>query len=144
MTTPAHLMEALARRGVRFSARAGRLVVDAPAGVLTVADRDALRANKAAILGRLAGSPPGPTPPAGSPPEVGPTAAPQGPAGVLTPIYRLIQAQRDPADRRVATPKGPGRLWQVFAGRVGVVLDATPTKVTFFDDPRRVTTPWEQ
>ena len=48
------------------------------------------------------------------------------------------------ADRRVATPKGPGRLWQVFARRVGVVLDATPTKVTFFDDPSRVTTPWTQ
>jgi len=32
----------------------------------------------------------------------------------------------------VSTPKGRGRLWQVFRDRVGVVLDATPGRVTFF------------
>lgn len=33
--------------------------------------------------------------------------------------------------RRVRTEAGPGKLWQVLAGRAGVVLDNDPKKVTF-------------
>jgi hypothetical protein len=33
--------------------------------------------------------------------------------------------------RKVRTTEGPGKLWQVLAGRVGVVLDKDPKKVTF-------------
>lgn len=32
----------------------------------------------------------------------------------------------------VVTPDGPGRLWQVFSSRVGVILDAHPDAVRFF------------
>jgi hypothetical protein len=101
VTTPTLLMEDLARRGVQLSARAGRLVVDAPAGALTVADRDALRANKAAILGRLAVAPPGPTPPAGATPDVGPTAE-------IPPCPACV---RPWACRNAACPD-PSRWWR--------------------------------
>lgn len=32
---------------------------------------------------------------------------------------------------RVRTRQGPGKLWQVLAGRAGVVLDNDPKSVTF-------------
>ena len=35
--------------------------------------------------------------------------------------------------RKVQTPKGEGRLWQVFTVRVGVVLDDSPERVTDFE-----------
>jgi hypothetical protein len=41
-------------------------------------------------------------------------------------IYPLI-------DSSVQTRRGPGRLWQVFTGRIGVVLDSDPSVVTFMD-----------
>jgi hypothetical protein len=31
------------------------------------------------------------------------------------------------------TPQGPGKLWQVFANRVGVILNAAPGRITYFD-----------
>ncbi len=34
-------------------------------------------------------------------------------------------------NRRVQTSRGPGKLWQVMAGRAGVVLDEEPKKVLF-------------
>jgi hypothetical protein len=34
--------------------------------------------------------------------------------------------------KTVQTPEGGGRLWQVFTVRVGVVLEASPERVTFF------------
>ena len=49
----AALLAALQARGVRLTAVGDRLRVDAPAGVLTVADRAALAAYKAALLARL-------------------------------------------------------------------------------------------
>ena len=33
----------------------------------------------------------------------------------------------------VRTRRGPGKLWQAFTGRAGVVLDSDPSKVTFMD-----------
>ncbi len=57
------LLEDLLARGVNLSAQAGKLVCDAPAGVLTDADRAALREHKAALLALLAPSPPASTPP---------------------------------------------------------------------------------
>lgn len=33
----------------------------------------------------------------------------------------------------VGTPRGDGLLWQVFSGRVGVVVDSEPDRVAFFD-----------
>jgi hypothetical protein len=48
------------------------------------------------------------------------------------PLYELIRTHRDPADRRVMTLWGPGRLCQVFSGRAGVILDITG-RVAFFD-----------
>jgi len=39
--------------------------------------------------------------------------------------------------RTVRTPEGPGKLWQVFHDRVGVVLDGLPSRVTFYE-PRDV------
>jgi len=45
----AELMDALAARGVRFGLRAGRLVLDAPHGVLTPEVRAAVAVQKAAI-----------------------------------------------------------------------------------------------
>jgi hypothetical protein len=48
------------------------------------------------------------------------------------PLYELLRIHRDPADRRVMTPWGSGRLCQVFSGRAGVVLDITG-RVAFFD-----------
>ena len=44
----------LNQRGVRVEARAGRLIVDAPRGVLTLEDRKALQAQKPGILRLLA------------------------------------------------------------------------------------------
>jgi len=35
--------------------------------------------------------------------------------------------------QKVQTPKGEGRLWQVFTVRVGVVLDDSPERVTDFE-----------
>lgn len=32
----------------------------------------------------------------------------------------------------VQTPKGPGKLWQVFSFRIGVILDADSNHVSFF------------
>ncbi len=34
-------------------------------------------------------------------------------------------------NQRVQTPHAPGKLWQVMAGRAGVVLDKEPKKVLF-------------
>lgn len=56
--TASSLMASLTGRGVILSADGGRLSVDAPAGVLTEDDRDALRRHKAAILAILDGAPP--------------------------------------------------------------------------------------
>jgi hypothetical protein len=47
------------------------------------------------------------------------------------PLYALLRARREPADRRVMTPGGPGHLCQVFTERAGVVLDST-RRVAFF------------
>jgi hypothetical protein len=47
-------MTRLARAGVRFEGEGDRLKVDAPAGVLTDADRRQLAGARAAILGHLA------------------------------------------------------------------------------------------
>jgi hypothetical protein len=48
------------------------------------------------------------------------------------PLYALLRTRREPADRRVMTPRGPGHLCQVFSDRAGVVLDITG-RVAFFD-----------
>jgi hypothetical protein len=47
-------------------------------------------------------------------------------------LLSMIATEPNPSDRRVKTPQGPGALWQVFTGRVGVVLDANPKRVEFF------------
>jgi TubC N-terminal docking domain len=51
--TPAALMAGLAARGVRLTALGHALRVDAPRGVLTAADREALVAHKPAVLAAL-------------------------------------------------------------------------------------------
>ena len=51
--TPAALMADLEARGVRLMAVGQTLRVDAPRGVLTTADREALLAHKAAVLAAL-------------------------------------------------------------------------------------------
>jgi hypothetical protein len=58
VTTPAHLLADLTMRGVRLSVVAGRLRVEAPAGVLTGADRLALAQHKPGLLALLADAPP--------------------------------------------------------------------------------------
>ncbi len=63
------LVETLRARGVNLSAQAGKLVYDAPAGVLTDADRTALREHKAALLALLAPSPLASAPPVATAPE---------------------------------------------------------------------------
>jgi hypothetical protein len=55
--TVAVLIAGLARRGVRLSARTGKLLVDAPTGVLTPVDLGVMRENKAALLAALPDSP---------------------------------------------------------------------------------------
>jgi hypothetical protein len=47
-------------------------------------------------------------------------------------LYGLLRAHRDPANRRVTTPLGSGRLCQVFSSRARVVLDITG-RIAFFD-----------
>jgi len=42
----------------------------------------------------------------------------------LRPLYRLM-------NRRIRTRRGYGRLWQVFGGQIGVVLESDPDIVTF-------------
>jgi len=66
--TASSLLEGLRARGMNLSARAGKLVCDVPAGVLTDADRAALREYKAQLLALL--TPPA-TPPAAPPPRPG-------------------------------------------------------------------------
>lgn len=55
----------------------------------------------------------------------------------LATLFDLIAEHTHPADRPVTTPLGKGQLWQVFTGRVGVVLDASPDRVRFFE-PKEV------
>jgi hypothetical protein len=43
---------------------------------------------------------------------------------LLNELYSLI-------NKPVRTSSGLGRLWQVFSGRVGIVLDEAPEVVTF-------------
>jgi hypothetical protein len=42
----------------------------------------------------------------------------------LRPLYRLL-------NRRIRTHRGYGRLWQVFSGQIGVVLESDPDIVTY-------------
>jgi len=51
--TASALMGCLSRRGVRLTAQEERLVIDAPRGVLTDADREELRAHKAELVALL-------------------------------------------------------------------------------------------
>ncbi len=46
-------------------------------------------------------------------------------------LYPLI-------NKRVMTPRGPGRLWRVFAGSIGVVLDTSPNQITDFVLPDQI------
>lgn len=51
----AALLHDLARRGIRAEAKAGRLVIDAPTGVLTPELREALKGSKVELLALLSG-----------------------------------------------------------------------------------------
>ena len=48
-------------------------------------------------------------------------------------LYQLVSDHREAAARPVLTPHGLGRPWQTFADRAGVVLDAAPGRVAFFN-----------
>ena len=51
---------------------------------------------------------------------------------VRVSLYDMIANHRDEKDRRVITPLGEGYLFQIFADRVGVVLDSDPKRAVFF------------
>jgi hypothetical protein len=68
------------------------------------------------------------------PPVVPRTASQAGrEPSTAEPLYALVRAHSKPAHRPVMTPQGSGKLWQVFANRVGVILSAAPGRVTYFD-----------
>jgi hypothetical protein len=72
-----------------------------------------------------------------------PAEASDAPSAPVSPgpafaLYRLIRDHREPADRPVLTPDGPGQLVQVFSERAGVILDTAPKRITFFD-PSEIT-----
>ena len=148
MSASAVLAEAR-RLGIRLTARGDRLAFDAPRDAFTPEMRDALVTHKPEILALLraeqqqADSSPAPSTPSG--PVPGADAVPTGsdePADrqtapdrmrdiKLDALYGMIRDDRSSA-RRVTTPRGPGHLWQIFACRVGVVLDSDLRKVAFF------------
>ncbi len=103
------LVETLRARGVNLSAQAGKLVYDAPAGVLTDADRASLREHKVELLALLAPSPPASASPVDT-----------GPARPGAPKECFSHEQDPPPCRRCGgrawrlreTPKsGGGWLW---------------------------------
>jgi hypothetical protein len=104
----------LHRVGARLTVDGDRLRCAAPFGVLTAELRVALSERKEELIlllpggSAVGGSPPGPVLPQAS------------------SFYSAL-------NKSVATPLGPGRLWQAFSSRVGVVLDSNPSRVTFFD-----------
>ena len=114
MTAPEVLAEAR-RRGILLSARGDRLRYDAPVGVMQAELRAALVEHKAELLALL-----------GSWPASWPRGRRSGPG---PPV---------PSPRAGACPRlrGPGRLWQAFGERAGVVLDADSKRVSFFPPTR--------
>ena len=120
--------------GLTVRAEGDRIVIKGPRQAESIARE--LLGHKAEILALLAGAACDPAPERTAEPI--PTPEPGCPAGPASALYRLIQHSK-PADRPVMTPLGPGQLWQVFSERVGVILDAAPERVTFFDDPALIT-----
>ena len=108
--TAAEVLAETRRRGILLSARGDRLRYDAPVGVMQAELRAALVEHKAELLALL-----------GSGLHRGPEATDRNPARLYPHL-----------GRRVSTPRGPGRLWQAFGERAGVVLDADSRRVSFF------------
>jgi len=149
MSAAAVLAEAR-RLGIRLTVRGDRLAFDAPRDAFTPEMREALVTHKPELLALLraeqqqADSSPAPSTPSG--PVPGADAVPTGsdePADRQTAPDRMRDKKLDAwyamirddlsFARRVTTPRGSGYLWQIFACRVGVVLDSDPRKVAFFD-----------
>jgi hypothetical protein len=65
--------------------------------------------------------------------EPPPTSEPSRQPAPADSLYALVRARGKIANRPVMTPQGPGKLWQVFYDRAGVLLDGAPGRVAFFD-----------
>jgi hypothetical protein len=117
--TALDVLSELRRVGGTLTITGDRLRCKAPPGALTVKLRIAMRERKSELIDLLSdhSSPPSPM------------------SRVLvsrvTRLYPLL-------GRAVTTPLDPGRLWQVFSSRIGVVLDASPAQVVFFLDPDQI------
>ena len=105
--------------GAKVTIVGDRLHCEAPKGALTEELLSALRASKWKLIELLAKEASAP----GSSPHL-----------VVSGAACLYPA----LNQAVTTPLGTGRLWQVFSSRVGVVLDADPTRVVFFVVPDHV------
>ena len=106
-------LERLRNQGVVLSSQGDRLNVDAPQGVMTPDLLDMLRKRKAEIIALLCS---------------------QAKGDALERRFGHKAARLYPyLGRMVQTPKGGGRLCQVFTVRVGVVREASPEQVTNFE-----------
>ncbi|MFQ5904124.1 MAG: hypothetical protein ACE5JO_10580 [Candidatus Binatia bacterium] len=106
-------MDNLQKRGAVLITNGERLRVDAPKGVIPPDLRERLREHKAEIIALL-------------------SCEAEGDA--LERRFGHRAARLYPSlGKKVQTPKGEGRLWQVFTARVGVVLDDSPDRVTFLE-----------
>ena len=119
MTQAAALCADLASRGVLIEAKADGLRVDAPKGTITTEILASLREHKREILKLLSSWPP----------ECLDSERRFGTREAR--LYPLL-------GKRVMTPEGPGVLWRVFTGSIGLVLDSHPKKVTYFTSPKGI------
>ena len=115
MSNTLSLIVELQSKGVHFSGEGGELVVDAPKGLVTSEQREQIGHKAAEILTFVSRWPK----------ECVDSALQFGKPEAR--LYPLI-------GKRVMTAAGPGVLWRVFLGSIGVVLDDDPARVTYFED----------